>query len=69
MVHVVDDQSDGEGAWAVRGTGASARQVAVFSGPEAREWACAYARWLNDNAARRRPETGAELGGVNGSGR
>jgi hypothetical protein len=69
MIHVVDDQSDGEGACAVRGTGASAGQVAVFSGPEARERACAYARWLNDEVARRRPETGAGRGGVNGSGR
>ena len=69
MVHVVDDTSNGEGAWAVRGTGASAGRVAVFSGPAARERACAYARWLNDKAARRRPETGAERGGVNGSGR
>jgi hypothetical protein len=68
MAHVVDDRADAKGAWAVRGTGACAGQVAVFSGPEARERARAYARWLNDEAARRRPENEAGGKGANGSG-
>ena len=66
MFEVADHGQGGE-ACEVRGTGGFAGQVAVFSGPEARERACAYARWLNDEAARRRPETGAGRGGVDGS--
>lgn len=41
-----------EGAYVVGGTGCFARQVAVFTGPEARERAEAYARRLNSGAAR-----------------
>ena len=66
MVHAVDDRSDDEGAWAVRGAGACAGQVVVFSGPEARERARAYARWLNGEAVHHRSEAGVEREGANG---
>jgi hypothetical protein len=41
-----------EGAYVVRGSGSFAGQVAVFTGPMARERAEAYAQWLNSGAAR-----------------
>ena len=46
-----------EGAYMVRGAGEFAGQVAVFTGPKARERAEAYARWLNAGAALQRPRT------------
>lgn len=46
-----------EGAYVVRGGGAFAGQVAVFSGPKARERAEAYAQWLNSGAAHQRRRT------------
>ena len=48
------------GAFVVRGTGDFAGQVAIFVGPEARDRAEAYARWLNAGAAfqRRRTDPG-----------
>ena len=44
-------------AYAVRGTGAFAGQTAVLLGPQARERAEAYMRWLTDGAARQRRRT------------
>ena len=46
-----------EGAYAVRGTGGFAGQDALFSGPEARQRAEAYAQWLNAGAALQRRRT------------
>ena len=54
---VVVDHADVEGAYVVRGTGHFAGQVAIFSGPEARDRAEAYARWLNAGAALQRRRT------------
>jgi hypothetical protein len=51
------DQGEIEGAYAVRGTGRFAGQLAVFSGPKARERAEAYTRWLNAGAAHQRRRT------------
>jgi hypothetical protein len=56
MFEVVDDGS-APGAVVVRGTGGFAGQSAVFSGPEARSRAEAYARWLNAGAAYQRRRT------------
>ena len=53
----VEDHDDIVGAYAVRGTGRFAGQTGIFFGPEARERAEAYARWLNDGAARQRRRT------------
>ena len=54
------ERGDVEGAFVVRGTGGFAGQVAIFLGPEARERAEAYARWLNAGVAlqRRRSDPG-----------
>ena len=54
---VVVEHGEIEGAHVVRGTGSLAGQVAVLSGPEARERAEAYARWLNAGAALQRRRT------------
>ena len=54
---VVVEHGEAEGACMVRGTGGFAGQIAVFSGPEARERAEAYAQWLNAGAAHRRRRT------------
>ena len=54
---VVVDHDDIVGAYAVRGAGRFAGQTAIFLGPEARERAEAYARWLNGGAARQQRRT------------
>ena len=54
---VVVDHGEIEGAYEVRATAGCAGQVAVFPGPEARERAEAYARWLNAGAALQRRRT------------
>ena len=46
-----------EGTYVVRGEGSFAGQVAVFTGPKARERAEAYAQWLNSGAAYQRRRT------------
>ena len=56
MFEVVD-HADIKGAYVVRGSGGFAEQVAIFMGPEARERAEAYARWLNAGAALQRRRT------------
>ena len=65
MFEVVDHaETEGAyGAYVVRGSGSFAGQVAIFLGPEARERAEAYARWLNAGAAlqRRRSDPGFKV--------
>ena len=56
MFEVVDD-GGAPGAVAVRGTGGFDGQSAIFSGPEARSRAEAYARWLNAGGAHQRRRT------------
>ena len=56
MFEVVD-QGDTQGAYVVRGVGVFAGQVAVFLGPEARDRAEGYARWLTAGAALQRRRT------------
>ena len=51
---VVVGHGDIVGAYAVRGTGCFAGHTAIFLGPEARDRAEAYARWLNAGAVRQR---------------
>jgi hypothetical protein len=46
-----------EDAYVVCGKGGFAGQVAVFTGPKARERAEAYAQWLNSGAAFQRRRT------------
>jgi hypothetical protein len=53
----VAEHDEIEGAYVVRGTGGFAGQVAVFTGPKARERAEAYAQWLNSGAALQRRRT------------
>ena len=53
----VADHGEGGDTCEVRGTGGFAGQVAVFSGPEARRRAEAYARWLNAGGALQRRRT------------
>ena len=69
MFEVVDDEA-APGATVVRGVGSFAGQSAVFSGPEARSRAEAYARWLNAGAAyqRRRTDPGFKPGGASDPG-
>jgi hypothetical protein len=54
------NHDDITGAYVVRGTGRFSGQLAIFSGPEARERAEAYMQWLNAGAAyqRRRSDPG-----------
>ena len=56
MFEVVD-HDEIEGAYVVRGTGGFTGEVAIFSGPRARERAEAYAQWLNSGAAYQRRRT------------